>query len=534
MVRARRRREGSGMDTYTTTTTPHAPPGRSRRRRPLLRVLVGVLLLGLVAVLGLGATAVWLYAGADTSNVGRLDFANRLKIPPLLTPHTDATGTKTFNLRLQPGNSQLLPGHPTPTWGANGPYLGPTLHANRGDTIRINVHNTLPQPTTLHWHGMHLPPHADGGPHQPINPNTTWSPSWKVNQPAATLWYHPHPHGHTADHLDRGIAGLFLLDDPQATALALPHRYGLDDIPLIIQDKRFHADGRLDLGQSAFHPIGRLGGEILVNGTRDPHLDTTSRLVRFRLLNASTARSYNLGFSDGRAFDLIGTDGGLLDRPYRLTRAPLSPGERAEIVVAFAPGERPVLRSFPPDLGVGGIARRFVGGDDTFDVLQVRAAGTLRASAPLPARLVPHPAPDQAGAARTRHFELDDFTAINGRSMEMGRIDQVVTAGTSEIWEVSNHSGNPHNFHVHGVRFEVVGYPGGTPPTLAGWKDTVALPPGRTVRLLVHFGGYADPASPYMFHCHLLRHEDSGMMGQFVTVRPGQAAALPAAHQHHG
>jgi FtsP/CotA-like multicopper oxidase with cupredoxin domain len=212
---------------------------------------------------------------------------------------------------------------------------------------------------------------------------------------------------------------------------------------------------------------------------------------------------------------------------------PLSPGERAEIVAAFQPGERPVLRSFKPDLGVGGIEERFAGGDDTFDLLQVRAAATLRASAPLPARLVHQQAPDQAGAARTRNFELDGFTAINGRSMDMGRVDQVVTAGTTEIWEVSNHSGNPHNFHVHGVQFKVVEYRGGTPPpTLAGWKDTVAMPPGRT--LLVHFGGYADPASPYMFHCHLLRHEDGGMMGQFVVVRPGQAAAPPAAHHHHG
>jgi FtsP/CotA-like multicopper oxidase with cupredoxin domain len=238
----------------TDITTPHATPGRSRRRRPLLRVLVGVLLLGLVAVLGLGATAVWLYAGADQSNVGRLDFVNPLKIPPLLAPHTDPTGTKTFDLRLQPGSSHLLPGTTTPTWGANGTYLGPTLRATRGDTIRINVTNTLPAPTTLHWHGMHLPPSADGGPRQPINPATTWSPSWTIDQPAATLWYHPHPHGHTQDHVYRGIAGLFLLDDPQTSALALPKRYGVDDIPLIIQDKRFHADGSLDFGESAFHP----------------------------------------------------------------------------------------------------------------------------------------------------------------------------------------------------------------------------------------------------------------------------------------
>jgi blue copper oxidase len=290
-----------------------------------------------------------------------------------------------FKTGLQQGTSELLAGKPTQSWGANGSYLEPTIRATHGDQVVMQVTNHLPEPTTIHWHGMHLPAAADGGPHQPIQSGSTWTPTWRINQPAATLWYHPHPHGATEDHVYRGLAGLFLLDDPEAGALPLPDRYGVDDIPVILQDKRFDRDGNLDFGQSPFSPIGRLGDQLLVNGTHDPHLDVTTERVRFRLLNASTARVYNLGFADDRALQLIGTDGGLLEAPHHTTRVPLSPGERAEIVAAFRPGEQAVLRSFPPDLGLDGFQGRFAGADDSFDLLQLRAATTLTPSPPVPA-----------------------------------------------------------------------------------------------------------------------------------------------------
>jgi len=519
------------MTSHTATMPPR--PSRPPRRagRVLLILLAGVIALILLVVLGLVGLAAAVYARADTSTVGRLSFANRLKIPPLLSPRTDGSGRKVFDLRLQTGSSELLPGRPTPTWGANGAYLGPTLRASRGDRVTVHVANGLPETTTIHWHGMHLPARADGGPHQMIAPGAAWSPSWTIDQPAATLWYHPHPHGSTEDHVYRGVAGLFMLDDPEAGALALPERYGVDDIPLVVQDKRLDRQGRLDFADSAFHPIGRLGGDVLVNGTHDPHLEVASQRVRFRLLNASTARVFEIGFADGRAFDLIGSDGGLLDAPRRVTRVPLSPGERAEVVATFRPGERPVLRSFPPHLGTNALEDRFAGGDDSFDLLQVRAAATLAPSPAVPERLVRHQRLDQGAVSRTRTFDLDGFSTINGREMDMGRVDQTVALGATEIWEVRNQSGNPHSFHVHDVRFKVVDYAGGPrPPTLDGWKDTVFVPPGGRARLLVRFGGYADPAVPYMFHCHLLRHEDNGMMGQFVVVAPGQAPAAP--HRH--
>ena len=493
-------------------------------KRFLLWALAFVLVLLAAAAGGFA----WVWTRADASTVGELDFRQELRIPPLLEPRTDDRGRKVFDLDLRTGTTELLPGVRTQTWGANGSYLGPTLRASRGDEVRIHVRNDLPETTTLHWHGMHLPAEDDGGPHQMIEPGTTWSPSWRIDQPAATLWYHPHLMGETAEHVYRGVAGMFLLDDPEAATLPLPHEYGVDDVPLIIQDKSFEDDGSLDTSPGPISPLGILGSDVFVNGTYGPYLTVRDSRVRFRLLNASNARFYHVGFDDDRTFELIGTDGGLLESPVRLTRIQLSPGERAEIVAEFEPGERAVLRSYEPDLGTDVFQARFSGGDDTFDLLQVRAADRLDPSPPVPGHLADDDLPAEADAARTRGFVLSGQGRINGRAMDMARIDQVVQLGDTEIWEVENHAGIPHSLHVHDARFRVVEYAGGPPPpSLAGPKDTVFVPPHETVRLAVRFTDYADPTLPYMFHCHVLQHEDRGMMGQFVVVRPGQEPAMP-------
>jgi len=479
------------------------------------------------AVIGIGA-ALWL--GADVDTRGDRRFERRLGIPPLLEPHVDPGGRKVFELDLREGRAELLPGTTTATWGVNGPHLGPTLRARRGDTVQMRVTNSLPEATTLHWHGMHLPAAADGGPHQLIAPRAAWSPSWTIDQPAATLWYHPHLMGQTADHVYRGLAGLFLIDDPQANGLALPSAYGVNDIPLIIQDKRLDDDGRLDFGQGVISPIGRLGDEILINGTPAPYIDVRHRLVRLRLLNASTARIYNIGFADRRRFDLIATDGGLLESPEPMTRIQLSVGERAEILVALRAGERAVLRSFEPDLGTNAFEGRFSGADDTFDLLELRAADRLEDAGAQPRTLVRQletPSPEQS--RRVRRFELGSRD-INDVKMDMARIDELVRVGDTEIWEVDNRTGTPHNFHVHDVRFRVIEYAGGRPPPhLAGAKDTVHVPPGETVRFVTSFEDYSDPDTPYMFHCHILEHEDRGMMGQFVVA----GRARPPEHESH-
>ncbi|HEU4426285.1 MAG TPA: multicopper oxidase domain-containing protein, partial [Pilimelia sp.] len=252
--------------------------------------------------------------------------------------------------------------------------------------------------------------------------------------------------------------------------------------------------------------------------------------VRLRLLNASNARSYGFGFADDRRFSLVGTDGGLLPAPVDTTRITLSPGERAEVVVTVRPGEDAVLRSTPPRLGLDPLSARFSGGADVLDILQLRAARQLTPSPAVPRRLVDMPRLDPADAAQRRTFRLGG-SKINGRSMDMARIDATVVRDTTEVWRVTNADGVPHSLHVHDVQFQVLSVAGNRPPApLRGWKDTVYLPPNAPVEIIARFADYADPNVPYMFHCHVLRHEDRGMMGQFVMVEPGQRPGTPGHH----
>ncbi|MFJ9178921.1 multicopper oxidase family protein [Streptomyces sp. NPDC102360] len=511
------------------------------RKPRMQRVLVVLGSLVAVLALAIGGGVLWLWSDAKVSTVGKAEFRNELAVPPLAPSRIDKKdGARVFDLRMREGKKSFQPGRTTDTWGFNGDYLGPTLRAQRGEKVRVRVHNGLGEASTVHWHGMHLPARMDGGPHQMVEPGGTWTPRWTVGQPAATLWYHPHPHGRTERHVQRGLAGMFLVDDEKSARLALPKTYGVDDLPVIVQDVTF--DGaKFDHGHEMMRSVGFLGDRTMVNGTLAPYKVVRDERVRLRLLNASTARTYDFGFSDGRDIALVGTDGGLLERPARTDRVRLSPGERAEVVVRMEPGERAVLRSFPQDGYGGAWQTRFSGGDDAFDVLQLRAAEHLRPSPELPSALGELELPEAGDAVRSRHFDLKT-SGINGRAMEMGRIDDTVTRGTTEVWTVRNNNGMPHNFHVHDVQFRVVEVNGKKPPAaLRGRKDTVLLPSGTTMKLALRFDGgpeFADPEVPFMYHCHLLAHEDRGMMGQFVVVDKGQAArpqvgAGPGAHGHH-
>ena len=480
------------------------------RARPAL--VIGAVVTVLAA--GLGAVATVTYQAALRSNTGRLGFTTPLRIPPVLDAATGA-----FDLHVAAGQAELVPPAVTGTWGVNGPYLGPTLRARAGDGVVARVTNHLGEPTTMHWHGMHLPATEDGGPHQVIVPGQTWTAAWSVVQPSATLWYHAHPLDRTGDQVYRGIAGLFLLDDPATDPSALPHRYGVDDIPLILQDKRFADGGALDLDSPRFSPIGLLGDTVLVNGTYDPYLEVSTTRVRLRVLNASNARTYNLGFTDERAFSVIAGDAGFLAQPHETRRLLLAPSERAELVVEMRPGDDTVLRSHPTRLDAGRFPRRFAGGDDTLDLVRVRAGPALERSEALPGRL-PSPEPTVAGPGDGRRvFEFNHASRINGRSHDPARVDFSVRPGQVERWELRNRSDNQHVFHVHGVSFTVVEVDGRPPPAaLRGPKDSVFLPRGTTAVIDVRSPRWADAQHPYMFHCHVLAHEDHGMMGQFTVT----------------
>ncbi|WKD59580.1 multicopper oxidase family protein [Corynebacterium caspium] len=469
------------------------------------------------------------------------DGARRaLPIPPLEKGKL-ISGVRHFELFAGEHTAEILPGVQTKVWGFNGAHLGPVLYMQRGEKIAATVHNELPEMTTIHWHGMKLPAIADGGPHSPIEPGKSWTANWEVEQAAATVWYHPHPHEATALHAYRGLAGAIVIDDEVAASLEIPKEYGVDDIPLVLMDQKFLADGQLDEFSDA--DLGLMGDVPTVNGITNPEFKATTTRVRFRILDAATMRFFNLRFSDGRSFHVIATDSGFLDTPHEVKELPLGPGERMEIVVDLKPEENLTLEAipYPDNMGVPK-GKNYVDFrlSDSFPLLHIvgpDADAKISEIAALPATLVPIAAPAITPDAVRREFRLNTFS-INEQSMDMERVDFTIERDAPEVWVVTNENRDwPHNFHIHNCRFLVIEHDNSAEAVwTTGWKDTVTLPPGTTVKLLVDMAYHPDPNWAYMYHCHMLLHEDEGMMGQFVITRPGEPAALdtPGLHSMKG
>ena len=488
------------------------------------RTFLKISAVGAVALLGGGYLLrdLFLNDGNPASTATNVIRGQRLPIPNLLTG-TEVDGKKVYDLTMRQGSMAYVAGKQTATFAYNGNILGPTLLMHKGDEVVINVTNQLGEPTTTHWHGIHLPANMDGGPHQRIDHGNTWQARYTIMNEEATFWYHPHLMNKTAEHVYHGLAGLFIVKDPQSQ-LALPDQYGTDDIPLIIQDKILDADGSFNYPGTLF---GVKGDQFLVNGAVTPVFDAPAQFVRFRLLNGSNARIYNFGFSDDRQFHQIGTDGGLLERPVPLTRLRLSTGERAEILVDFSGEENSQVRlvSFSSELdNINPVWNSNALDDSVFDIMTIDVkAATANPTTALPASLASINRLQEGQASTTRPFLLEmGFSGpmkINGKSMDMNRIDQTIKLNDTEIWEVINNSDMPHPFHVHDIQFLILTRDGSPPAeNEAGWKDTVLVMPRETVRFITHFSDFADPDKPYMFHCHILEHEDAGMMGQFVVV----------------
>ncbi len=472
-------------------------------------------------------------------------MTNRLRIPEQLKG-TLKDGVRHYDLTVQKGSMPFLTGLTTPTLGINGDFLGPLLRLRDGENVALNVTNQIGESSTLHWHGMHVPAHADGGPHQLIENEKTWQAAFKVKQKAATFWYHAHLMHKTGPQVYRGLAGMMIVEDEESRRLDLPSTYGVDDIPLILQDRAFNRDGSFRY-ITHMHDImaGMRGETILVNGTASPFMPVTTRKVRFRVLNGSNARFYQIGFSDRRRFHQIATDGSFLRQPLETDRVTIAPGERVEIVADFNVAKPVKLVHIPivPQTGGmrGGMGRgmgRGMGMMESFDsqpldLLEVRPEKSLKAASPLPAKLTDVPNFREQDAVKTRRFVLDmrmgpgmmrgggsgERFTINGRAMDMNRIDETVKLGDTEIWEIKNDSPMAHPFHIHDIQFRILDRNGKQPgPEEQGLKDTVRVHGGETVRIITRFEDYADPKLPYMYHCHILEHEDAGMMGQFVVT----------------
>lgn len=473
-------------------------------------------------------------AGAARLPLAHAQSRRELRIPPLLDARANAGS---IALEARAGTTAFYPGIDSATLGYNGSYLGPTLLLYRGDDVRVAFTNSLAVDTTVHWHGLLIPGGVDGGPHQMVAPGATWRPVLPIRQPGATLFYHSHVHHATAEQVYRGLAGMMIVRDAAEDALGLPSAYGVDDIPVILQDRVFDR-GRLVQPAGMMTMMGGARGDtVLANGTPDAVARVPARRVRLRLLNASNAREYNLSFTDKRSFDWIATDGGLLEAPLARRSISLMPGERAEIVVDFSTGGNALLFTAPdantPMMGMMG------GGGGSLPVLAFEVGPAEGVPAPLPRALVRHDLPDASRVARGRRFTLDmgmmggmgggmgmggrgrgmgggtDMFSINGRSFDMARIDEQVRLGDTEVWEVAAGT-MAHPFHIHGVHFHVIGRgTGGPGPDDIGVKDTVRV--FEPVRLLVRFT-QPTQGRPYMYHCHILEHEDMGMMGQFTVA----------------
>lgn len=463
---------------------------------------------------------------------------NPLNIPPVLTGLN-------FNLNVQAGTQPFYPGNPTPTYGINGAFLSPTIVVNKGDIVTLNVINTLNVATTMHWHGLHVAPENDGGPHQSIAAGSTWSPSFEILNNAGTYWYHPHGEGKTELHVGKGLSGLFIVHDPTELSLGLPQTYGVDDIPLIVQTKAFDVLHQIAIAD-------HMDTAIFVNGTLHATTDLPAQVVRLRLLNGSSMRSFYFGFSNNMTFYQIATDGGLVATPNAVTRLLLAPGERSEVLVDLSGmnGQSVDLMSYASEMPVGvfgspavGVApdtmemydENFLNGAD-FQLVEFNiVAQNASPITSIPATLVPYTPFDVADVDVNRMLIFDTITlvpgsvpslaegpfGINATTFNMDSINITIPLNSTEVWTLKNNTHIAHPFHIHDVQFNVIEKSGTTPPiTEQGWKDVILVMPHDSVKFITQFTTFTDEMVPYMYHCHLLHHEDDGMMGSFLVIDP--------------
>lgn len=480
----------------------------------------------------------WFLATALASSTGPLLFGGSTRARDLPFRRTLPV-PKLIDARKESNKLKLVAGHGrhsffdnvyAATAGYSSEMLGPAIRAYKGDEIAIAVENRLARRTTVHWHGLLIPSHADGGPHNSFAPGETWQTKFKIDQPECTAWFHPHPHGDTARQVYLGLGGLLLVEDGTAERLKLPRTYGVDDIPVVLQDRTFSEEGTLVYEDTPFTTMMGMRGDVVVaNGVWAPVAKIPSGLIRLRLLNGSNARNYNLAFDDRRTFQVVASDGGYLPRPVPMKTLLIAPGERFELIVDFSNGGGAILETradeFAPMMGM--MRSRASG---AAQILKLETASELTVpNSQLPEVLIPLKSPDTAILVRRRTFVLNDHMmgmgmgmtgnsgmAINGLSFSMNRIDTSVSLGSSEIWKIDSQM-LAHPFHVHGVQFRTLSLNGRKPPEhMQGLKDTVLV--DRTAELLVTFTQPATREHPFMYHCHILEHEDAGMMGQYIAA----------------
>ena len=498
------------------------------------------------------------------------NFQQKLFIPGASGPLGVLDVTGPLTIRAKSASFPLLPGQSSPfllyqTEQAGQSFQNPILRIESGARFTASLDNTLAQPTIIHWHGLQVPAAMDGHPASTIAPGSRFAYDFTVRNRGGTYWYHTHAHGLTASQAYNGLASFFLVEDndQRNLAKALDLQLGVTDLPLVLQDKRFDAQGKLLYQPNPMDAMmGWLGDIVLTNLTPNAVLSVTPRSYRFRLLNGSNARIYRLAFVKDKIaleFSVIGTDGGLIERPETVTEAFLAPGERLDVLFdagQAAPGTDIFLKSLAFDpmenegmagdmSGTSGMPGMNHGAGQTmagtgssrlalgqeFNLLKLVVAAGDRVVAKLPATLSQVRTIRTEGATE-RNIELSMGMMrflINGRSFRMDEIAFEVRRGAVEIWSIRNPAqGMPHPMHLHGFSFQVLERQNSPPPLSAmarfgkgrtvsdlGWKDTVLVWPGETVRMAIDFALDFPGAQTYLLHCHNLEHEDAGMMINF-------------------
>ncbi|KFC84004.1 multicopper oxidase CueO [Buttiauxella agrestis] len=495
-----------------------------------------------------------------------------LPIPGILAP--DAKNS--IRLAVQAGKSTFN-GKTATTWGYNGNLLGPALQLTQGEEVTVEINNQLAEETTVHWHGLEVPGDVDGGPQGVIAAGGKRTVKFTPQQRAATCWFHPHQHGKTGHQVAMGLAGLVLIDDPESRALRLPKQWGIDDVPLIIQDKRFAADGQIDYQLDVMSAaVGWFGDTLLCNGAVYPQHANPRGWLRLRLLNGCNARSLNIAASDNRPLYVIGSDGGLLAEPVKVTELPMLMGERFEVLVDTRDGKafdivtlpvkqmgmtvapfdkpQPVVRIQPliiaasgdmPDKlanvpaipATDGITERWLQlmMDPMLDMMGMQAlmdkygqqamagmnmAGHGSMMGNMDHGKMDHGKMNHGGMNHGQQgFDFHNANKINGKAFDMNTPAFAVEKGKYEKWTISGEGDMMlHPFHIHGTQFRILSENGKSVEAhRQGWKDTVRVEGGRS-EVLVRFEHAAAKEQAYMAHCHLLEHEDTGMMLGFTVA----------------
>lgn len=455
-----------------------------------------------------------------------------------------------FKMAMRATNIQVHRDLPSTTmWGFNGSFPGPTFEARSSEPLLVEWANELPERhflpidfnlhgagrdvpkvrSVIHLHGGRTPPQCDGYPEDWYTPGKSATYRYPNGQDAALLFYHDHAMGINRLNIYAGLLGLFIVRDAHEGSLNLPG--GDREIPLVLCDRFFRKDGRL------FYPVSGIpgapwvpevfGNAVLVNGKLLPYLNVEPTLYRLRILNGSNSRFYRLTLDNGLPLNVIGSDQGLLNAPVEAKRFVLAPAERADVLVDFG-------RS---------VGKNILLSSDSLQIMQFRVGRRTHAAAgPMPRLLQTVERVDPSQAVRTRRLTLDEkinFADQSGGMLLNGTpwsapVTENPVLHTTEIWELLNLTQDSHPIHLHLVRFQIldrrpfdtaeyldrhtVRYLGPAVPPQpeeAGWKDTIRADPGMVTRIVVPFNGYS---GRYVWHCHVLEHEDNEMMRPYEIL----------------